>query len=119
MSDRASLAFRDDLDGLITALNRVTLVSSQYVGVISFENALIDSSGGVYKNLVRRISQRNVIKLGAVAVENDIEAVYKGAIELIYQIRCLLFHGELEPTDENHEIVKHAYLIINALMKDL
>lgn len=133
---RDSISFRDSLDGLVTSLNRVTLTNSNpklYKGNISFANALIDKK---YINLV--VDRNNVeefenqeiiereekempffINLGSIYVTNDTEIFYKGTLELIYQIRCLLFHGELEPTEENHQIVKYSYLVMNAIMKNL
>lgn len=133
---RDAISFRDYLDGLVTSLNRVTLTNSnpkQYKGSISFSNALVDKK---YVNLlVDRNSaeeyeaQEGVdgeeelevffINLGSVYVTNDTEVFYKGTLEVIYQIRCLLFHGELEPTDENHQVVKYAYLVMNSIMKNL
>jgi len=133
---RDSISFRDSLDGLVTSLNRVTLTNSnqkRYKGSISFENALIDKK---YINLIinknkveefENIENENedeekipfFINLGSVYVTNDIEILYKGSLELIYQVRCLLFHGELEPTDENHQIIKYAYLVMNSIMKNL
>jgi len=116
---RDAISFRDNLDGLVTSLNRVTLSSPTYAGAISFGNALIDKNSNDYQDLIRTLGQQNKINLGSVFVIGDSDILYKGTIELIYQIRCLLFHGDLEPTDENHLIVKYAYLITNSIMKDL
>jgi hypothetical protein len=117
--DREALSFRDNLDGFVTSLNRVTLTTSRYTGAISFANALIDKNVNDYQNLIRTQRQRNIIKLGSACVIDDTEVLFKGMIELIYQVRCLLFHGDLDPTDENHQIVRYAYLIINSIMKNL
>lgn len=118
-ADREALSFIDNLDGFVTSLNRVTLTTPKYTGVISFANALVDTNSNDYQNLIRAQSQRNKIKLGSVCVIDDTEILFKGMIELIYQVRCLLFHGDLEPTEENHQIVRYAYLVMNSLMKNL
>jgi hypothetical protein len=47
----------------------------------------------------------------------DNERVFAGLIELIYQVRCALVHGDLAPTPENHEAVKYCYLVLFELMR--
>jgi hypothetical protein len=118
-TDRESISFRDNLDGLITALNRVTLVTPKYTGSISFRNALIDAASNDYQNLIKKSTQHNKMKLGAIFVIDDTEVLYKGLIEIIYQVRCMLFHGELEPTEEKHQIVKYGYLVLNSITDGL
>ncbi len=118
-TDKEAISFRDNLDGFVLSLSRVTLTTSKYNGTISFANALIDKDMNDYQNLIKTSTQRNKIKLGSSFVVNDKEVLHKGTIELIYQVRCLLFHGNLEPTDENHQIIKYAYLVINSIMKNL
>lgn len=117
--DREAVSFRDNLDGFVTSLNRVTLTAPNYTGVISFSNALVDLATADYQDLLRTAGQRDKITLGTVSVTDDIAVLYRGSVEIIYQIRCLLFHGDLEPTDENHQIIRYAYLIMNAIMKNL
>lgn len=118
-TDREAISFRDNLDGLVTSLNRVTLTTPSYRGAISFSNALVDTVAVDYQDLMRASGQRNKITLGTVSVTDDVGVLYRGTIELVYQIRCLLFHGDLEPTDENHLIVRYAYLVMNSIMKNL
>ena len=118
-TDREALSFRDNLDGFVTSLNRVTLTTCRYTGPISFANALIDTSSNDYQDLIRTQTQRGKIKLGSACVVDDTEMLFKGTIEIIYQVRCLLFHGDLEPTEENHQVVRYAYLVMNSLMKNL
>jgi hypothetical protein len=128
-SGREGYSFRDSMDGLATSLNRVTLINpepKQYKGNISFENVLIDTK---YYNLIINKSQTEQMKesgeenlfidLGSICVTSDMEVLYKGTIELIYQIRCLLFHGQLEPTEDNHQIIKYTYLVMSSIMKSL
>lgn len=118
-TDREAVSFRDNLDGLVTSLSRVTLTTSSYVGAISFSNALVNTATSDYQDLIRTARQHNKITLGTISVTDEVPTLYKGTIELIYQVRCLLFHGELEPTEENHQIVRYAYLVTNSMMKNL
>ncbi len=56
---------------------------------------------------------------GTLVIENDLEKLYSYVIEIIYQIRNSLIHGNLAYTEESHEIVKYCYLILYYLVKDL
>ncbi|MEW7399143.1 hypothetical protein AB2S31_02770 [Elizabethkingia anophelis] len=50
---------------------------------------------------------------------DDIEKVSKVVIQMIYELRCKLFHGELDPTESNQDIYKYAFNIQNILIKEL
>ena len=57
------------------------------------------------------------VDFGELVFINDSKKVFAGLFEIIYQVRCLLVHGDLEPTEGNHEIIKYCYLILADLMK--
>lgn len=40
-------------------------------------------------------------------------------VEILYQLRNLLVHGELEPSAEKHKIYQHAYLIMQMLLPSI
>lgn len=40
-------------------------------------------------------------------------------VELLYQLRCKIFHGEIDPKPAYYNIYKYAFLIINPLIKTL
>lgn len=50
---------------------------------------------------------------------NDTELIAKGIIEILYILRCVLFHGELDPTAINHAIYEHAYHILKPLIQEI
>lgn len=56
---------------------------------------------------------------GTLVIGNDLEKLYSYIMEIIYQIRNSLIHGNLAYTDNNHETVKYCYLILYYLIKDL
>ena len=120
-SDRESENFKDNLDGLITCLNRTTLQNStnNYRGKISFENASTDWNNHIYENLIKPFKSRKSRKLLTVAIDLQDEKIFIAAIEIIYQIRCLLLHGQLEPNVENHEIVKYCYLLLSSILREI
>lgn len=49
----------------------------------------------------------------------DIELISQAIVQLLYELRCKLFHGELDPTDSNQGIYKYAYEIQKTLIKEL
>lgn len=50
---------------------------------------------------------------------DDKEKVSKVIIQMIYELRCKLFHGELDPTKANMNIYKYAYNIQHILIREL
>lgn len=50
---------------------------------------------------------------------DDVELVSKVIIEALYQLRCALFHGEINPTDTNQIIYEKAYNILKTLIQEL
>jgi len=70
-----------------------------------------------YVNLIKRPRQPDKIKLDEIYIIDDRERFCACLIEIIYQVRCYLFHGDLEPSEENHEVVKYCYFVLLALLK--
>ncbi|HVV55644.1 MAG TPA: hypothetical protein VHC47_09985 [Mucilaginibacter sp.] len=50
---------------------------------------------------------------------NDTELIAKATLQILYALRCILFHGELDPTEANHAIYEHAYHILKPIIKEL
>lgn len=50
---------------------------------------------------------------------SDSVLVAKCIIELMYSLRCMIFHGHLDPTGSNMGIYEHAYYIMNIVTKEL
>lgn len=45
--------------------------------------------------------------------------VSKVLIEILYSLRCMVFHGHLDPTGSNQGVYEHAFYIMNILIKEL
>lgn len=112
------------------SLNRKVLTAPLLIKTLDFENVLIDySQKGVVtayigitiknaKTITGKLKANvNGIDFGDIVFIKDSKKVFAGLFEIIYQVRCLLVHGELEPIEENHEIIKYCYLILVDLMK--
>jgi len=50
---------------------------------------------------------------------NDTQLIAKAIIQTLYTLRCVLFHGQLDPTDINQAIYEHAFTIIKPIIKEL
>jgi hypothetical protein len=44
------------------------------------------------------------------------EKIFSGLLEIIYKVRCLLVHGHLEPTKDNHDVVRQCYFVLQMMM---
>ena len=54
-----------------------------------------------------------------VRVEGNTERLFKAYIEIVYQVRCNLFHGDLVPDAENHRVIRLLYLMLFIIMEDI
>lgn len=52
-------------------------------------------------------------------VENDTQRLFAAYLEIVYQVRCALFHGGLAPTRENERVIRYTYLTLSAVMEDV
>jgi len=70
------------------------------------------------RNFQLRKKPRGYIKIGKYYVKENPDEIWPYFIEVLYMVRNQLIHGELEPTDENHKIIKACYNVLNLLIKD-
>ena len=53
-------------------------------------------------------------------VENAPERLFFAYIEIVYQVRCALFHGDLSPnSEENKRVIQHLYLTLSMIMENI
>ena len=52
-------------------------------------------------------------------VENNPDRLFAAYIEIVYQIRCALFHGNLAPDNENKKVIQQLYLTLSMIMEDI
>ena len=90
----------------------------QMTNPLNFESILVQP-GDITTNESGDVEQE-VIKLDDdVWVEGDTERLFKAYIEIVYQVRCNLFHGDLVPDAENHRVIRLLYLMLFMIMEDL
>ena len=89
-----------------------------------FESILVEDSGN---NLSFETSaefdeiDQETIKLDDhLMVESDSERLFVAYIEIVYQVRCALFHGDLAPTsEENKRVIQQLYLTLSMIMENI
>lgn len=52
-------------------------------------------------------------------LKSNVDDVAKAIVEIIYKLRCLLLHGEIDPTVANSHIYEYAFGILRTLIKEL
>lgn len=50
---------------------------------------------------------------------NDATTISKGCIKVLYALRCMLFHGEIEPNTSNKPVYEHAFYLLRLILKEL
>ena len=122
--------FRDYLTQLNESLKAINILYDHYKRddknkrYLSFENGLVKREGShkdyTYENLMRGKGQHNKIELiKGVFIKDETLKFYKAYIEILYQVRCKLFHGELKPNRENERVVKYLYLTLKAITEEI
>jgi len=124
-TDSASETFRDYFAQLDEALRSAPIQYERNTSKsLSFSNGMVRRDGNpandVYEDLTRESRQHNKIELiSGTFITDEIAKVYRAYIEILYQVRCKLFHGDLPPNRENERIIKYAYLTLKELMNDI
>lgn len=123
--------FFSNLEQLYYALNGSRIQPDKFLFPLSFETALIDHSRKNDQNAYECILIKNAktrtgrlkktvmdcYVMGDIVLVNNPLKIFAGVFEIIYQVRCMLVHGNLSPTHENLEIVKYCYFILYDLLK--
>lgn len=57
-------------------------------------------------------------KIEVIEKESSLDkgAFFEGLLEILYALRCLLFHGEIEPTNRYRNIYELAYFILRRFL---
>jgi len=50
---------------------------------------------------------------------NNPELISKALIQVLYNLRCMLFHGEIDPSDINQGVYEHAFYILKSIIQEL
>ncbi|KJU81875.1 hypothetical protein MBAV_005931 [Candidatus Magnetobacterium bavaricum] len=122
--DSISNAFKNNLKQLDEALRSAPIYykikNDNKRLTLSFKNGLVDRKTFEYEDLFREKDDPDIIELvSGCFITDEIEKIYKAYIEILYQMRCSLFHGDLSMGDTNKRIVKYLYLTLKDLLKNI
>lgn len=123
-------SFFGNIEQLFYSLNRNPIKTDKLEFPLSLEKVLIDYSQynnlNAYESLVVKNPKTKTGKLkksvsgidiGEIVLVDDEQKIFAGIFEIIYQVRCQLVHGNLDPTDENLDTVKYCYFILYDLLR--
>ena len=106
------------IEALSFALNRALLRwdEDDAASAITFEYCLLNPGSKAYGSLSvnKQASGINISK--TLKLNEDKSVLFNGFLEIIYQVRCQLVHGQLKPDEDSHEAVKQVYLLLRLMM---
>lgn len=107
------------IEALSFALNNARLLweEDNSATVITFENCLLTFNPKDYGSLVVKKRAPGITINKLLKLTDDKSVLFNGLLEIIYQVRCQLVHGQMEPSDGNHEVVKQCYFLLHLLMR--
>lgn len=121
-------AFLSHLESLFYALNTAALKWEDKEGaqIISFHHCMQhNTTPTVYFSIVEEIPRpktKSEAEDARIRIDDRVvlvsasEKIFNGLLEIIYKVRCLLVHGQLEPTNENHDVVRQCYFVLQVMM---
>ena len=57
-------------------------------------------------------------KIERLYIKDDANSLWATYLEILYMSRNLLVHGVMEPSEDNHELIKSSYITLRHLMRD-
>ena len=117
-----AIRFKGNFAELFRALNDADIryTRSNLQGEkISFENSIIEWSDNPIPETIRKTKyQKNKTKLDEnLWIDEDGNRQFAAYIETVYQIRCVLFHGNLSPTPANERVIEALFVTLELIMK--
>ncbi len=58
----------------------------------------------------------NMIAVGPYFFCHNPGFIFSGLLEVLYALRCLLFHGEIVPTSDHNKVYEPAYFILRRFL---
>lgn len=114
--------FRGNLGELHRALINANIPYDKRKEKISFDSCIISWSDGqpMFESVLKKENQKEKIKIDEnLWFEDSPERLFIAYIEIVYQIRCALFHGNLAPIPENERVIKPLYLTLSMIMENV
>lgn len=87
---------------------------------VSFKKCIIDWANGSPElvSILKTKGQHSKIEIEeGLWVEDDNNCLFAAYIEILYQVRCALFHGNLPPKPDNERVIRTLYLTLSMIME--
>lgn len=103
------------IEALSFGLNRATLFwdDDARIQPINFENCITGISLKAYGPVTVKKHASGIVISDNLKLLDSKDEVFNCLLEIIYKVRCLLVHGDLEPSTDNHEVVKQCYALLH------
>jgi len=91
-------------------------------GHVGFEHYIIgwDDNKPIFESMLKKESQKNKVQVDdKLWVVDDYDKLFAAYIEIAYQVRCSLFHGNLPPNEKNERVIKQLYLTLSMIMETI
>jgi len=107
------------IEALSFALNSAQLLWDENNSTtgITLTNCLLTPHPKNYGSLAVRKRAPGITINSTLKLTDDRSVLFNGLLEIIYQVRCQLVHGQMEPSEVNHEVVKQCYFLLHLLMR--
>ena len=119
--DAKSNTFKGNLAELHQALDNAHVHYNKLPSeIISFDSCPITWNGKSSKleSVIKTKYQKGKIKIvDGVWVEDDPQRLFAAYMEIVYQIRCALFHGDIPPDNDHERVIKQLYLTLSMIME--
>lgn len=71
------------------------------------------------ESLIVTKKNQSFLSIKEILFINDSDLISQGIIEILYNLRCILFHGEIQPNKDNLKIYEPAFYMLRLLIKSL
>lgn len=107
------------IETLSFGLNRATLFwdDDTHAQPINFDNCMTATSPKSYGPITVKKHASGIAISDNLKLLESKDDVFNCFLEVIYKVRCLLVHGDLEPSTDNHEVVKQCYALLHLFMR--
>ena len=119
-NDARASRFKGSLGELHRALVNANVSYEGRDNIVSFESCAIDWNNGdpSFESVLKGSAEQEKLEIdNGLWVDNDTGRLFAAYMEIVYQIRCALFHGDLAPVDKNERAIRHLYLTLSIVME--
>ena len=107
------------IEALHFSLNRTSLYwdDDAATQIVRLDNCMLATNPRAYGSLIVARHLAGVSISANLKLADSKDDIFNALLEIVYKVRCLLVHGNLEPSSDNHEVVKQCYAMLHLLMR--